>query len=231
MSNIAIITARSGSKGLKDKNIKELAGKPLIAYSIEAAIKSECFDTVMVSTDSDRYAGIAREYGAEVPFLRSEQASSDSASSWDTVLEVLDKYADFRRSFDSFCLLQPTSPLRNSDDIKSAYRIFSDRGAFSVVSVTELEHPIAWCGTLGDNNSLDGFMKQADCKQRQTQKIFYRPNGAIYIAAIPAFRKDQFLYRAGSYAYIMPKERSVDIDTGFDFKFAEFLIKERSERR
>lgn len=225
MNNIAIIPARSGSKGLKDKNIKELAGKPLIAYSIEAAIKSECFDTIMVSTDSDKYARIAREYGAEVPFLRSERTSSDSASSWDMVLEVLDRYEESGKSFHSFCLLQPTSPLRESDDIKYAYQIFLENNAFSVVSLTELEHPLAWCGTLRDGNSLDGFMEQASYKQRQAQKTFYRPNGAIYIAAIPEFRRDQFLYRAGSYAYIMPKERSVDIDTEFDFQFAEFLIK------
>ena len=224
MNNIAIIAARSGSKGLKNKNIRELAGKPLMAYSIEAAIKSGCFDAVMVSTDSDKYADVARAYGAEVPFLRNKRTSSDSASSWDTVLEVLDGYGNLGRSFDSFCLLQPTSPLRNSDDIKSAYQIFLDRGAFSVVSLTELEHPLAWCGTLGDNNSLDGFIGQAGYQQRQAQETFYRLNGAIYIANISEFRQDQFLYRARSYAYIMPKERSVDIDTELDFKLAEFLM-------
>ena len=92
LKNIAIIPARSGSKGLPDKNIKKLIDKPLIAYSIEAALSSGCFDTVMVSTDSDQYADIARSYGADVPFLRSEATSSDSATTWDTVLEVLDKY-------------------------------------------------------------------------------------------------------------------------------------------
>lgn len=142
---------------------------------------------------------------------------------------MLDRYGDLGRSFGSFCLLQPTSPLRDSNDIKSAYQIFLDRRAFSVVSITKLEHPIAWCGTLGDNNSLDGFMKQTGYKQRQAQENFYRPNGAIYIAEISEFLRDQFLYRAGSYAYIMPKERSVDIDTELDFKFAEFLMSEGRE--
>ena len=121
MKNIAIIPARSGSKGLPDKNIKELNRRPLIAYSIEAALNSGCFDTVMVSTDSEKYAEISRYYGAEVPFLRSEQTSSDSASSWDTVLEVLDRYESLGKTFDTFCLLQPTSPMRTADDIKSAY--------------------------------------------------------------------------------------------------------------
>ena len=104
MANIAIITARSGSKGLKDKNIRLLAGKPLLVYSIEAAIKSGKFDTVMVSTDSEEYADIARAYGAEVPFLRSENTSSDFASSWDVVSEVLNRYHDIGKDYDTFML-------------------------------------------------------------------------------------------------------------------------------
>lgn len=142
MRSIAIIPARSGSKSLPDKNIKDLNGKPLIAYSIEAAIASDVFDTVMVSTDSEKYALIARSYGAEVPFLRSNRTSTDTASSWDTVLEVLDKYEVQGKTFDSFCLLQPTSPMRISDDIKAAYEVFVLKSAFAVVSMTELEHPM-----------------------------------------------------------------------------------------
>ncbi len=224
MKNIAIIPARSGSKGLPDKNIKELNGRPLIAYSIEAALNSGCFDTVMVSTDSEKYADISRSYGAEVPFLRSEKTSSDSASSWDTVLEVLDRYESLGKTFDTFCLLQPTSPMRTANDIKSAYEIFEKKNAFAVLSMTELEHPFSWCGLLGEENSLNGFMQKTSNKQRQAQDIYYRPNGAIYIVSIPEFKKDQFLYREDSYAYIMPKERSVDIDTESDFRYAQFLL-------
>lgn len=224
MKNIAIIPARCGSKGLPDKNIKMLNGKPLIAYSIEAALTSGCYDTVMVSTDSEKYAEISRTYGAEVPFLRSELTSSDTASSWDTVLEVLNMYGDLGKEFDTFCLLQPTSPLRSSEDIKAAYKELEKKKAFAVLSMTELDHPLSWCGLLGDKNSLDGFIQKSSSTQRQSQETYYRPNGAIYIVFIPEFRKDQFLYRDGSYAYIMPKERSVDIDTEFDFKFAEFLM-------
>lgn len=225
MNNIAVIPARSGSKGLPDKNIKELNGKPLMVYSIEAAINSSLFKTVMVSTDSEVYAEIARDYGAEVPFLRSAETSSDSATSWDTVLEVLDGYENIGCTFDTFCLLQPTSPLRMSEDIVAAYDIFTSRNAFSIVSMTELEHPLSWCGTLGENDSLDGFIEKGKEKQRQVQEKHYRPNGAIYIASIPEFRKESFLYRKGSFAYVMPKERSVDIDTEFDFRFAEFLMR------
>ena len=112
MKNIAIIPARSGSKGVIDKNIRDLHGKPLMAYTIEAALGSGVFDEVMVSTDSEKYAQIAREWGAAVPFLRSERTSTDSASSWDMVDEVLGEYEKRGRIFDTFCLLQPTSPLR-----------------------------------------------------------------------------------------------------------------------
>jgi len=117
MKNIAIIPARSGSKGLKDKNIKPLLDIPLLAYSIRAAKDSALFDEIMVSTDSDDYAQIAKDYGASVPFLRSAKTSSDTAGSWDVVTEVLSQYQTSGRYFDTICLLQPTSPLRIASDI------------------------------------------------------------------------------------------------------------------
>ncbi len=224
MKNLAIIPARSGSKGLPDKNIKELNGKPLLAYSIEAAIKSGCFDAVMVSTDSEYYANIAREHGAEVPFLRSKAMSSDTASSWDAVEEVLQGFENMGMGFDTFCLLQPTSPMRTSEDIKNAYALYEDKDANAVLSMTELDHPIEWCGKLNETLSLDGFLKYNNSGRRQEMGKSYRPNGAIYIVSVAEFRKDRNLYKSGSYAYIMSKERSVDIDTEFDFKFAEFLM-------
>lgn len=224
MKNIAIIPARSGSKGLKDKNIKELCGKPLMAYSIEAAHRSGQFEEVMVSTDSGQYAETARKYGAEVPFLRSGTTACDTAGTWDMVEEVLQNYKRMGREFDTFCLLQPTSPLRTPDDIKGAYEIYRARNAAAVVSLCGLDHPLSWCGLLGENGSLDGFMGREQGKQRQAQEKYYRPNGAIYIVSVPGFYRDSFLYRENAYAYIMPKERSVDIDTGYDFRLAEFMM-------
>ncbi|MBP3295738.1 MAG: acylneuraminate cytidylyltransferase family protein, partial [Lachnospiraceae bacterium] len=135
MSRIAIIPARSGSKGLKDKNIKMMCGKPLLAYSIQAAKDSGCFDTIMVSTDSEQYAEIARSNGAEVPFLRSAETSGDKAGSWDVVKEVLKKYESFGKEFQNVCLLQPTSPLRTSEDIKKAYQLYENKQAGIVISV------------------------------------------------------------------------------------------------
>ncbi len=225
MKNIAVITARSGSKGLKDKNIRLLCGKELMAYSIEAALESAEFDEVMVSTDSEVYADIAIKHGAKVPFLRSSEMSSDKASSWDTVEEVLTKYEKLGRNFDSCCLLQPTSPLRTAEDIRAAYRIFRDKAAVAVIGMTMLEHPLSWCGLLGEEDSLNGFTQRDCVGQRQEQKTYYRPNGAIFIVSVPEIKKDKFFYREGCYAYLMPHDRSVDIDNEFDFKFAEFLLK------
>lgn len=225
MSNIAIIPARSGSKGLRDKNIKELCGKPLIAWSIEAARKSGCFDEVMVSTDSERYAEIARQYGASVPFLRSETTSSDTASSWDMVDEVLDRYNKLGREFDTFCLLQPTSPLRTARDISAAYKLYQKKASFAVVSVCEAEHSPLWCGHLPDSQEFENFIDVDSMKQRQAGGKFYRLNGAIYIVDIERFKTDRFLYQKGSYAYIMRQDQSVDIDTDIDFQFAELLMK------
>lgn len=224
MKNIAIIPARSGSKGIKDKNIKDLCGKPLMAYSIEAALRSGQFEEVMVSTDSKHYAELAEKYGADVPFLRSAVTASDIASSWDMVEEVLQCYERMGREFDTFCLMQPTSPLRTSDDISAAYELYHAQNAAAVVSLCELEHPLSWCGVLGENGSLDGFIKREQGKQRQALEKYYRPNGAIYIVSVSEFRKDPFLYRENAYAYIMSKTRSVDIDTEFDFRLAEFLM-------
>lgn len=227
MNNIAIIPARSGSKGLRDKNIKELNGKPLLAYSIEAALNSNVFSTVMVSTDSERYADIARRYGADVPFLRSEETASDNASSWDAVQEVLWGYNEMGRFYDTFCLLQPTSPLRTAEDIRNAYTLFEEKNAKAVVSVAELEHPLEWCGKIDESLNLDGFIKKEATAQRQKMHRYYRPNGAIYIVSVSEFEADRFLYRSGAYAYIMDWRESVDIDTEEDFGYAEYLLQRK----
>lgn len=224
MKNLAIIPARSGSKGLVDKNIKELCGKPLMGYTIEAALKSGEFDTVMVSTDSEKYAEIAKSLGAEVPFLRSTDNSSDKASSWDTVAEVLETFEKEGKVFDTFCLLQPTSPLRGAEDIRGAYKTYAEKNAGFVVSVCELEHPLSWCGSIPEDMSLSGFIDRTGAGQRQQMGKTYRLNGAIYIADIEEFSKDRFLYREGSYAYVMSTRNSIDIDTIEDFEYARFLM-------
>lgn len=224
MSSVAIIPARSGSKGLPDKNIKLLNGKPLMAYAIEAAINSSMFDEVMVSTDSLKYAKIAEDYGAAIPFMRSTENASDVASSWDAVEETLSEYEKKNKFFDDFCLLQPTSPLRTTEDIQNAYRIFNEKGAMAVVSVCECEHSPLWCNTLNENMELKEFIDPKHYFQRQSLEKFYRINGAIYIVNRKEFQKNQYIYREGSFAYIMSQDRSIDIDSYLDFKIAEALI-------
>lgn len=227
MKSIAIIPARSGSKGVRDKNIRDLCGKPLMAYSIEAALESGEFDEVMVSTDSERYAEIAGKSGASVPFLRSAKTAGDTASSWDTVEEVLAGYEAIGKTFDSFCLLQPTSPMRTKEDIQGAYDLFRTKADFAVVSVCETEHSPLWCGHLPDNGEFIDFLPRNNMKQRQAEGKFYRLNGAIYIVDTKRFRQDRFLYQKGSYAFIMKQEHSIDIDTELDFIIAEALIKSK----
>lgn len=230
MRNIAIIPARSGSKGLKDKNIRLLNGKPLIAYSIEAAIGSGCFNTVHVSTDSVYYAEIAQRYGAEIPFLRNAETSSDSASSWDVVIEVLQKYAEQGQSYDSVMILQPTSPLRTIEDIQKGYQIMKEKQAEAVVSICETEYSPLWCNTLPASGCMDGFISSDMLRPRQQLETYYRVNGAIYLISTRKLQTDRkLLYDESCYAYIMPKNRSVDIDDEFDFMLAEFIMKKNKQ--
>ena len=227
MKNIAIIPARSGSKGLKDKNIKVLNGQPLLKYSIDAAISSRIFDEIMVSTDSSHYAEIAKVCGASVPFLRSAENSEDKASSWNVVIEVLNYYKQIGQTFDTFCLLQPTSPLRKAEDIVAAYKIFETKKAKAVVSVCEVDHSPLWCNVLNEDCSLENFLPERSRGQRQNFKQYYRINGALYIANVKQFLENNDLYEKNCYAYIMDKKRSVDIDTIDDFEYAEYLMEKK----
>lgn len=225
MKNIAIVTARSGSKGLKDKNIKKLNGKPLMAYSIEAAKLSGCFDCIHVSTDSEEYARIAKEYGAEVPFLREEELASDSADCWDAVRDVLCKYEKMGQKFDRVMLLQPTSPLRTARDIQNAFSLIEEKEAEAVIGVCEMEHTPLWSNTLPEDGNMKAFQSLEYELPRQQLPTYYRINGAIYLVNVEFLMKHGNLYDKDSYAYIMPNERSVDVDTMIDFLLIETYMK------
>ena len=227
MNNIAIIPARSGSKGLPDKNILDLNGHPLMYYTIKAALKSGCFDTVMVSTDSEKYADIAKSCGAEVPFLRTEELSSDTAGSWDVVREVLTQYKVMGNSFDYVALMQPTSPLRNAEDIKNAFKMLSRDNVHTVVSVTEVEHPVQWCFTMPESGSMKKYAESPyNQMRRQDLETHYRENGAIYIVnASKILNRDYNYYGDNCYGYVMPGERSMDIDSRMDFMIADIYQK------
>lgn len=226
MKKLAIIPARSGSRGLPDKNIKNLQGKPLMAYTIEAAIASEQFDEVMVSTDSKEYAEIAIEYGASVPFLRSADNAGDTSSSWDVVKEVLRNYEKEGKTFEQVALLQPTSPLRTKDDILNGFQTMNEKDAEFVVSVCEVEHSPLWANTLPNDQSMENFIDpKVMALPRQQIPTYYRLNGAFYLVNVQYLLSNDDLYGGKSYAFIMERKNSVDIDDIFDYKYAETLLK------
>ncbi|WP_459129341.1 acylneuraminate cytidylyltransferase family protein [Guggenheimella bovis] len=214
--NIAIIPARQGSKRILDKNIKPILGKPLIAYTIEAALKSKRFDRVIVTTDSKEYGEIATRFGAEF-HLRSPELSTDTAKSNDVILDVLEHFPS-----DRFMLLQPTSPLRDETDIEKAFLLFEEKRALSVVSVTECE-PLALMNTLDESLSLENFLKKEGVRTQELKKNFVL-NGAIYLSDTEHFKAHQTFYGERSFAYMMKKNHSVDIDSMDDFFLAEALI-------
>lgn len=221
MNSIAVIAARSGSKGLPDKNIRELSGKPLLAYSVECALQSGQFDKVFVSTDSRKYAEIAEKFGADASFLRTEETSGDEAGSWDVVREVIYRFEQRGEFFDRIMLLQPTSPLRNITDIRNSFALMEEKGANSVVAVCEMEHSPLWSNTLGEDLCMDNFRRKNYCEvRRQDLPKYYRINGAIYLVNREELEQPEML-RHKCYAYVMPPERSIDIDTELDFKIAE----------
>lgn len=220
MKRLAIIPARSGSKGLPDKNIISLCGKPLIAYTIEAAIQSGIFDKIIVSTDSGKYADIARLYGAEV-MMRGEELSNDTATSFMVIEDVLNRCPE---TYDYFVLLQPTSPLRNANHIKEAVSLIErnpDRFDF-LVSMKEAEHAKVLVNPIEDDLSLKHFDTDFSNYRRQAYKD-YAPNGAIFIGKPQQYLDKKHFFGDRSIAYKMDKEASVDIDNLVDLLVAEVI--------
>lgn len=219
---IAIIPARGGSKGLPGKNTKNFHGKPLIAYTIEAALSSKCISEVILSTDDKEIEAVATEYGAKSPFLRPPELATDHALAVDTYIYTVDRLEKmYKAKIETFMVLQPTSPLRLSQDIDNAYRIFTEKHADSVISYTEAAHPLEWHKIIEKDGSFSNILEDKLLNRQATHKTYY-PNGAIFIFKTSLIRKRQY-YSEKSFAYIMPRNRSVDIDTIDDFKYAEFL--------
>jgi len=224
MKKIAIIPARSGSKGLKDKNIIDVCGKPLIAYSIEAAIQCGEFDRVVVSTDSQIYGEISEKYGAEVMY-RGETLSNDKATTF-MVLEDLLGRVD--QNLDYFVLLQPTSPMRNATHVSEAIGKFEknyEKYDF-LVSVKEAEHGSVLVKPIEEDESLKHFDTDFSNYRRQSYKE-YSPNGAIFIGKPGAYLTHKHFFGAKSIAYIMDEFDSVDIDNELDYEFACLCMKKR----
>ena len=222
MRRIAIIPARSGSKGLKDKNIIDLCGKPLIAYSIEAALETSLFDHVIVSTDSEHYAEIAQHYGAEV-MMRGEALSNDKATTFMVLEDILKNR--LQESIDYFVLLQPTSPLRTSKHITEAIEKFEAKieNFDFLVSMKEAEHAKVLVNPIDDDESLKYFDTDFSNYRRQGYKD-YSPNGAIFIAKPDSYLEQKHFFGAKALSYIMSAEDSVDIDGALDLIIAKSII-------
>lgn len=227
---IALIPARGGSKGLPGKNIKPLQGKPLIAHTIEAALKSDSIERVIVTTDSEEIASIAKEYGAEVPFLRPEYLADDTSSAIDVYLHAVEYLkTEEHEMIDQFMVLLPTAPLRTSQNIDEAIELLKKQKAETLISMTEAETPISWYYEKTENGFVKnaGFDSGNSVKNRQANKNYYIPNGAIYILDYEMLKNDRTYYGAQTIAYIMNREESIDIDTQFDFDLVEYIMSKR----
>ncbi len=224
---LGLILARGGSKRLPRKNILPLAGKPLLAWTVEAAKAAQHLDRVVLCTDDQEIADIGQQYGAEVPFLRPSELAGDTATSLDSVLYTLKTLGEKGKHYDYVVILQPTSPLRIAQDIDGAIEQLLEKQADAVISVCETDHPPEWSNTLPGNLSMAHFYRPGIRNTRsQDLPKNYQLNGAVYIYNCARLIESGNLdMDDNSYAYLMPKERSVDIDTRIDLEIAQLFFK------
>ena len=219
--NIALIPARSKSKRLKDKNIREINGIPLIGHAINQAKKTKLFDEIVVSTDSPKYAKIAEKFGANTLNLRPFELSKDDSSSWDVARNVIEALKKLGRSFDYLALLQPTSPLRTYTQIVEAILLAQEKTLDYVASVNKTQIKPHLINKLPKNHSLYNF--NLNSNQNSIHDKYFKLNGAIYVVKVECLIDDSFINSEKSSAYIMPEINSIDIDTELDFEIANWL--------
>lgn len=220
---LAIIPARGGSKGLPGKNIRMLKGKPLIAYTIEAALASQYITRVIVSTDDEEIAKISIQYGAECPFMRPKYLASDESLGIDAIKYTIEKIEENENlKIDRFIILQPTSPLRTTRDIDNSIELFNSKDADSVISYCKESHPIKWHKYIDAEGNFENIFEDK-IKNRQDERPSYYPNGAIFIFKRKILLHNSY-YTDRSFPYIMDRTKSVDIDDMDDFNYAEFLL-------
>ncbi len=227
---LGIVPARGGSKGLPGKNIKELCGKPLIAWSIESGLKSKYLDEVMITTDSKDIADIAKQYGASVPFLRPEFLASDTATSFDAIKHTIEFYKnEFDKEFDYIVLLEPTSPLRETSDIDIAIEQLFNSNADSIVGIcrTEDQNP-AFLVFKNEKDFISGY-ENHDMKvlRRQDIKDVYFFEGTIYISKTDVLLNKKTFYHENTIGYVVPKYKSLEIDDIDDFIMVEAIMKHK----
>ena len=221
MRPLVIIPARGGSKGIPHKNIKELGGKPLICYAIDAARKFTTDDNICVSTDDEDIIKVVEKYGLHVPFVRPAELATDTASTNDVLLHAIKFYEDKSKKFNKILLLQPTSPLRTVEQVKEAITLYRD-DIDMVVSVMKSHAPAVLC-----NDNDDGFVNLVYNKHaggRQSLPAFYEFNGAIYVINIESLKSKGLGSFNKRIKYVMSKETSIDIDDIYDFMMVESIL-------
>lgn len=218
-----VITARGGSKGLPGKNIKDLCGKPLIAYSIDVARAFTDDENICVSTDSEEIKQVVEQYGLKVPFLRPDYLATDTATSDDVLIHAVNYYREqYGRTFKKLILLQPTSPLRTKEDVEGAIRLYRD-DIDMVVSVMKSHAPAVLC-----QDDEQGYVQLTYNKKalgRQQLPDMYEFNGAVYVMSVDALLEKKMAGFTKIVKYVMSKEHSIDIDDIYDFLQVESILK------
>lgn len=224
---LGVITARGGSKGLPGKNIRPLGGKPLIAWTIEAAKQSKYIDSVILSSDDPEICQTARDFGCEVPFIRPEHLATDTADSISVLLHALEQVSE---NYHGLVVLQPTSPFRSAFHIDQSIELYDGDSQNSVVSVTESQKSPHWMYWIDKESRHMTPVLKSDNSYSRRQDIpnAYVLNGALYVIGVERFKRDKKLLDENTLAYVMNEKDSVDIDTIIDFKTAQFILENES---
>jgi len=223
---LAIIPARGGSKGLPGKNIRNLCGKPLIAWSIEHAQKSELVDEIFISTDSAEIAAVAEKYGAAVPELRPAEYAVDTAPSSAFIVYTLEKLKKEGKEFDYFILLEPTSPLRDPEDVDNSLKMLIDKGEETIVGVCESEasNP-SFLNIINPDGTIAPYSGGFTTKRRQEIEPVYFHEGSVYASSVEAYLRTKAFYHEHTLPYIVPKWKSYEVDDIVDFTVIEAIMK------
>ncbi len=225
---LAIIPARGGSKGLPGKNIKPLCGKPLVAWSVEQALKSKYVDKVFVSSDSEEIAGVAKQYGADIPFMRPPELAADDSPTSDAIIHALTSFEQMGKEFDYIVLLEPTSPLRSPADIDNALELLvKNDKADCLISMGEIrmEHPMIVKKINKDGFIIPYIKNIKTIYQRQQADEAYLPYGVVYIAKVSSFKERQTFYTEKAIPYFVERWQCFEIDDEIDFLIIEKLVK------
>ena len=221
MTTVAIITARGGSKRIPRKNIKLFLNKPIIAYSITSALNSGIFEEVMVSTDDQEIADIAKKYGASIPFLRSAENSGDFAGTAEVIIEVISEYRNIGKSFDVACCIYPTAPFVTADKLKNALRLLRETNADSVLPITEFSYPILRSVKVNDQGKIEMNWPQYYSSRSQDLPKSFHDCGQFYFLNVNSLFEHRKLFMPNSFPVIVPETEVQDIDNETDWKIAE----------